>query len=293
MEQKIWKLLSCAIRSADRRIARVGRRKRFSDQRIVKMYFWAAFHDRPMCWACQREHYGGLFRPKQLPSVSQFSRRVRSARVQAMLDAVNTYLTRDRVDNPLSFLDGKPLVINRNTRDKEARKGYANGSFERGYKIHAWVTSDGAIGCFSVRPMNEGEPRVARDLVHRVARGSLVLADANYDSAPLYRSVHARGAQLLTPLKGAARSAQQLKRMGEGRRAAIRLWTQSPQWCAAILQLRAGVERCFSVLTCTGGGLTTLPPWVRTLRRVTQWVTAKIAIHNARLNVQNQYQWAA
>ena len=32
-----------------------------------------------------------------------------------------------------------------------------------------------------------------------------------------------------------------------------------------------------------GGGLTTLPPWVRRLDRVTRWVTAKIAIYHPRL----------
>ena len=36
-----------------------------------------------------------------------------------------------------------------------------------------------------------------------------------------------------------------------------------------------------------GGGLTTLPPWVRRLDRVTGWVTAIIAIYHARLHCRS------
>ena len=36
-----------------------------------------------------------------------------------------------------------------------------------------------------------------------------------------------------------------------------------------------------------GGGLRTLPPWVRGLDRVTRWVTAKIAIYHARLRCRS------
>ena len=288
MEHETWKRLCCAVRSADRRVPRTGRRKRFSDQRIVKMYLWAVQCDRPMSWACDRRHYTRWMRPKQLPSISQFSRRLRSVRVQAMLVAVNEYLTRESVSEPVSFLDGKSMPLNRNTRDKEAKKGYSNGTFERGYKIHAWVTSDGAIPCFAVRPLNEGEPKVARGLVHHVRERSLVLADANYDSAPLYEAVRQNGGQLLTPLKGMSERPDQLRRMGYGRRVAIAWWRRMPQFCQSSLRIRVAVERAFSALTCFGGGLTTLPPWVRTLHRVTSWITAKIAIYNARLTCEKQ-----
>jgi hypothetical protein len=60
MEQRAWKMVCRAIRSADRRVPRLGRRKRFSDALIVRMYFWAVDHDRPMYWACDRMHPTGL-----------------------------------------------------------------------------------------------------------------------------------------------------------------------------------------------------------------------------------------
>ena len=65
---------------------------------------------------------------------------------------------------------------------------------------------------------------IARGLVGRVVAGSPVLADADYDSAPLYQAVHRQGAQLLTRLKGMAQSPDQLRRMGVCRRTALALW---------------------------------------------------------------------
>ena len=63
MDRMIWKLLCAAVRSADRRTPRVGRRPIYTDQQIVKMYLWAVWHDRPLCWACDRDHY--TIRPHQ------------------------------------------------------------------------------------------------------------------------------------------------------------------------------------------------------------------------------------
>ena len=189
--------------------------------------------------------------------------------MQAMLVAVNEYLTRERVSEPLSFLNGKPMPLNRHTRDKEARKGYGHPAFERGYKIHAWVPSDGAIPCLAGRPLKEGGPKVARGLVHHVGERSLAAADANDDSAPLYEAVRQNGAQLLTPLKGMSERPDPWRRMSYGHHVVIGWWRRMPPFCQSLLRVRIAVERAFSVLTCLGGGLTTLPPWVRTLHRVT------------------------
>lgn len=283
MDRQVWQVLFCSVRSADRRIARVGRRPRFSDQQIVKMYLWSVFHDRPLCWACDRAHYNGSFRPRQVPSVSQFCRRVKTARVVAMLDAVNEYLTRTDAPARLSFYDGKALAVSDYSRDPDARDGRGVGKFQRGYKLHAWGTSDGKIPRFSVRSLNEAEQKVARELTDKIESASLVLADSNYDSRYLYQDVTARGGQLLTPLKGRSKTPRNIKQMGLGRRNALEWWTHCPAMCEAILRHRDQIERIFSALTGFGGGLTTLPPWVRRIGRVRAWVTAKIAIYHARL----------
>lgn len=283
MDMVIWRALTAAVRSADQRVPRRGRRPRYSDALITRMYLWSVWHDRPLCWACNRAHYNRMFRPRQLPSVSQFSRRVKTPRVSEMLHAVNAYLTRTDTPVELAFLDGKPLSISFQSRDPDARVGWATKRFAKGYKLHVCALADGRIPAFSVRPMNEGEAKVARERLAPVPEARLILADANYDTQHLYKALGARDQQLLTPLKRIAVNPAPLRRMGPHRRFAIDLHHRLGQGYRTLLDQRDQVERIFSALTCFGGGLTTLPPWVRRLDRVMRWVTAKIAIYHARL----------
>jgi len=283
MDRALWKQILRAVRSADRVVPRTGRRAFFRDQQIVKMYLWAVWHDRPLCWACDRSHYSTLYRPKQLPSVSQFCRRVKQRRITQMLAGVHEYLTHREEPVKLGFFDGKPLPVSDYSRDPDARDGFGGGNMHRGYKLHAWTTEDARIVRYCVRPINEAEPRVALGLVDRIAPNMLVLADANYDSRFLYEAVAERGARLLTPLKGRGRSPQVLRRMPAARRAALAWWESDPEGCHRLLQQRGAIERNFSALTCFGGGLGPLPSWVRRLDRVERWVTAKLAIYHARL----------
>lgn len=284
MDTKVWRVLTAGVRSADRRVPRQGRRPQYTDALIVKMYLWSVWHDRPLCWACDRGHYNTMFRPPQLPSVSQFTRRVKTVRVTGMLQAVNEYLVRTDAPAGLAFFDGKPLAIGDYSGDPDARDGRGAGRFQRGYKLHVLATHDGRILRHSVHPLNVGEPNTARaELVCAIPEGSLVLGDTNYDSALLYSAVQARQSQLLTPLKGRAQQPQRRKRMGAARRAILELWESQADMCQAILRMRGGVERLFSALSSFGGGLVALPPWVRRHHRVRRWVCAKIAIYHARL----------
>ncbi len=51
-----------------------------------------------------------------------------------------------------------------------------------------------------------------------------------------------------------------------------------PDFGEQLLADRNAVERRFAHLTNWGGGLTCLPPWVRTHRRVHRWVQAKLVL---------------
>lgn len=266
MDCELWRIVTRTVVRVNRQLPRIGRRPRYSDVLMVRMMLWTVWHDRPLSWGCDRRHYGSLFRPRQLPSVSQFCRRLRTARVQHMLEAIHEQLS---------------------DCDRDAKKGYADGSFRRGYRLHAWATDDGRIPRFALKSMNVAEPSTARELTDRIEPGTLVLADANYDSAPLYRAVNGRGAQLLTPLKGQARSPQQRSRMGPARRRAIQWWQQRPAYCQKLLAQRYQIERIFAALTNFGGGLSPLPSWVRRERRVWRWVAAKLIIYHARLLLRN------
>lgn len=283
MDMVIRQALTAAVRSADQRVPRRGPRPRYSDALVTRMYLWSVWHDRPLCWACNRAHYNRMFRPRQLPSVSQFSRRVKTPRVSEMLQAVNAYLTRTDTPVELAFLDGQPLPISFQSRAPQARVGWATKRFAKGYKRHACALADGRIPAFSIRPRNEGEAKLARERPAPVPEATLIPADANYDTQHLYKALGARDQQLPTPLKRIAVHPGPLRRMGPQRRCAIDLHQRLGPGYRTLLHLRDQIERIFSALTCFGGGLTTLPPWVRHLDRVTRWVTAKIAIYHARL----------
>jgi hypothetical protein len=52
----------------------------------------------------------------------------------------------------------------------------------------------------------------------------------------------------------------------------------APQFGEALVGQRSAIERQFGNLTNWGGGLTCLPSWVRTHRRVHRWVQAKLVL---------------
>jgi hypothetical protein len=288
MDKELWDILTRVIVGVNRSIRRQRRRPAFSDVLILRMYFWTVWHDRPLCWAADRRHYGQLFQPRSLPSRSQFCRRVKTQRFETLLAEIFRRLAQRPENESLLFLDGKALPVSESTRDPEATTGRGNGRFSRGYKLHALGTEDGRIKAFSVRPLNEHEvPVTERNLVKHISSGAMVLADGNYDSDNLYRQIHARGAWLFTPLKGKrARDGYRLRHMSFARRTVHGLWGRKKDLCWKAYRERAQIERIFSTIAGFGGGLGPLPSWVRRLERVTRWVTAKLTIYHARLMVR-------
>ena len=57
MDKDVWRVIRAVIRAADTSIPRVGRRPTFSDQLIVKMYFWTVAHDRPLFVELSQRHF--------------------------------------------------------------------------------------------------------------------------------------------------------------------------------------------------------------------------------------------
>lgn len=278
MDSHAWREVYQTIRSVDRTLPRSKRRPVYSDVLIVAMYMWAVGHDRPLCWSCRRENYRSCFRPRRLPSVSRFSRRIRSERCEAILQGVYERLAGDGECTGESFLDARPLPVGACSKDADAKPGRVYGGFARGYKLHIVATESGRIPVWSVTALNVSEKRVAETLIHHARPQGLVVADGNYDSGTLYDAVAQYGGQLITPLP---------KHAGGGHR------RQSPSRLA-LAQTEAGlrkrvyrdrifVERVFSQQSAFGGGLSPLPSWVRTLSRVRRWVGAKLIIYHVRL----------
>jgi hypothetical protein len=270
-----------SIRLANRSIPRARYKTIYPDTLIVAMYFWCVAHDRPLCWGAERCNYTSVFRPRRLPSRSQFGRRIRSARCQALIQAVHERLARSDQPTDVQYMDGRALPVGCCTTDRDARSGIVGGRFAYGYKLHALVTQDGRFTHFSVESLNVSEQRVAARLIANAAPAGWLLADRGYDSGALYDAVNRHGGQLLTPLpKNAGRGhrPQSLPRL-----LAVALWNNGIE---PFFQKRRQVERYLGQLSAFGGGLAPLPAWVRTLPRVRRWVTAKIILYHARLAVR-------
>ena len=281
MSSREWKVLYSTIKAVHKSIPRAGRRTTYSDVLIVAMYFWSVIHDRPLCWAAQRSHYSSLFRPRRLPSRSQFCRRIQSPRCEALVAAVQQRLAQGAVATPFMFLDGRAFPVGPDTTDPDAQVGRCGGGFARGYKLHALVTEDGRFPQIRVTPLNVCEKRMAREMVAQAALGGVVLADGNYDDSRLYDAVSQRGALLFTPLPENAGQGHHYQAWS--RVLAAQVWAAGPP---PFYGRRRAVERFFGQLSAFGGGLAPLPAWVRTLPRVRRWITAKVAIYQARLVVR-------
>jgi hypothetical protein len=301
MDRELWSSVLVAIQGAARKVGWHGGRRRpvYANWLIVAMYVWSVWHDRPLSWACRRGSYGALFRPRgKLPSVSQFTRRVKTDDCQAILQLVHDSLAQRGMMTNAVYIDGKPLVVSPVSKDRDARSGKISGAFARGYKLHAAANAGRRIVVWSVMGLNEDEKTVARQVLlpqlPPLTNDGLVLADSNYDSAPLHEEVsEPLGICLLHPLRGQRRAvgryrARKLRQMPASRRELVGLWEQRPTLTRFIYKARQEIERVFGVLTCTAGGLASLPAWVRGLDRVRRWVGVKIILYNARLKVREQ-----
>ena len=286
MDKDVWYQIRNAVRSAERCVPREGRRPQYSDRQIVLMFFISVWFDRPRCFACRRDLIPSWFRPRHLPSYSQFCRRLHTPRVIAMVKHAAHRLGQSDTPISVAYIDGKVLPISRQSGDPDATVGRSGRGWCKGYRLHALGAEDRRIKAIVVRPVNESETRIARDLVPHAPPGCTVLADAAYDSRFLYEAARAQGTRFLAPIKrNAARSRS---RTTTARLEGIAFWTNRPEEAAKLYARRTEIERIFSQCSTCGGGLSPLPGWVRRLDRVTLWVTAKVALHNARVTAKER-----
>lgn len=283
MSSHVWRLVYRSLRRVNRRIPKEGRLCRYDDMIIVGMFLWATFHDRPLCWAADRSNYSSLFRPRKLPSRSQFGRRIRTTRCQKLIDALNRELSMLEGIPNLFVMDSRPLRLGSYSRDPDARRGRAGGGFAKGYRLHALATKQGQIVAWRLAPMDRNDRSVARELIEEACPQGIVLADGNYDSGTLYDLVQEHGAQLLTPLP--ANAGRGHRRQSPARLSAVRMWKNGVE---TLYRERIEIERIFSRQSSFGGGLAPLPAWVRRRVRVWRWVAAKLILYHARLALRRE-----
>ena len=134
LDRPIWQIVLKSVCRASRAIKGSGRSPRYPNQLIVSMYFWSVWHDRCLSWACDRQHYNSLFRPRGvLPSISQFSRRIKTDICQRIFQRVHDDLAARGIADGLSYIDGKPLTVSAVSKDPDARSGHISGGFAKGY----------------------------------------------------------------------------------------------------------------------------------------------------------------
>jgi len=280
MECELWPRLYRLVM----RVGRSGgkRHVRFSDAVIVCVFLWACAHDRPQSWACVRRHWQTTsLKPFELPSASTLSRRLRTESVKQLLRLVEQSLREMVPCAAEKFLDGKPLPIGGCSKDPEARFGRGSGGNARGYKLHVICGSRPVPEAWTVRPMNACEWVVACELIPQLTGEGYLIADGAYDKNHLYDLSMLHHHQLV-----AAPSHPKAKGLGHQRHSPYRLRSlkmlQEPQG-KELMKHRLAVERFFGNATTFAGGLTALPPWVRSLNRVTRWVAGKLLLNAVRI----------
>jgi hypothetical protein len=282
VEGQLWSLIVAVLARVDKRRKRAS--EDFSDEQIVKVFYWAVIHDRPIAWACQRWSWPVHLRRQTLPSDTTMSRRLRTASVTTLLGAVEQYVTRPTPGGLYWMIDGKPLVISGCSKDRQAGYGRAARSKAKGYKLHAIVAADGHVAAWRVAPMNKDERVMAERLLKSSDIHGYIVADANYDSNRLHEICDARGnRQLLTPRRYGPAKKVGHRAQSPGRLRSIALLENpQPQFGIQLLHDRGAIERYFANATNWGGSLTHLPAWVRTHRRVHRWVQAKLTLTGLR-----------
>jgi hypothetical protein len=296
MDREVWTSLRTSVKKVCRKFKYPGRKRPYSFELIILMYFWSVHQRLPLCKVCKRSAYNSLFRPRKLPSVSQFCRRVSEELFRELLLALHWELAAAGHWSPIKIIDGKPLLVSPVSKDPDARSGHITGGFGKGYKLHAMITETRRILIWSVKPLNEAEPTVALELAEELKPGwpqSLVLADSNYDSAPLHKALNETDHRLLTPLRAQHRVKNgqhhevTLRQMGSQRREAVDVWKDHKDLARYVLKDRGRIESVFSEMTMALDAGSP-PPWVRRTKRVTRWTGAMVILHNIRQGVREK-----
>src|SRR4051794_36814118 len=87
MEDELLEALYLLLREEASRRPR-NKRVRYGDWLILLVAFHAVVHDRPRCWACERDNWPREWHWLSLPSEATLSRRLRTLSPQLLLEQV-------------------------------------------------------------------------------------------------------------------------------------------------------------------------------------------------------------
>lgn len=282
MDHELWKTLSHAMFDVARAFPKYPRQTH-DTHLVVRVYLWAVLHDRPVLWATRPANWPRANRPKQLPDQSTMSRRLRVAETTFFLVKLARRVAGTPLPALVKTLDGKPLIIPKHSTDSDATHGRGIGGLAKGYKLHAICGGSAMPLAWSVQPLNVSEAGQAHQLIGQLNDEGYLLADSNYDSDELHDTAVAHGHQLIAPRRRPGTGLGH-RRHSPHRLRAIHLLEQAPSpFGRDLYRRRREIERQFGGLVSFGGGLQSLPAWVRTLPRVRLFVHAKLIINAARI----------
>ena len=218
------------------------------------------------------------------------SRRLRSPGIQLLMTNAEAILRAcGPADERVRAVDGRPLTINPFSKDPDARWGYALKGTGYGYKLHA-VWGDGPVPCaWELLPLNASEARVAEQLVPRLPRATgkrYLLGDASYDTNRLYAAAAQQGYQLLAPPR---RRGKALGHRPHHPARIAGLKQLKTDYGRRLYKSRTKIERSFGHWAIRSIGLDTLPAHLRPLRRIKQFVQAKIILNGFHILFQRNH----
>lgn len=279
MERELWPRLYHLIMNAGEsfRLDDVS----YQPHIVALTFFWAALHDRPMCWACDPRNWTTTtLRPATLPSPSTLSRRLRRVDTAMFFRLVVQQIREMGDPRLIAVIDGKPLPIGGASQDPEAHCGRGAARLAKGYKLYAVYDGRPIAAAYRVHAMNTNEDKVAEEMLPDLTGGGYLLGDGEYDANAVYDAAGAAGYQLLAPREdpqaGLGHHYQSLYRV----RGIELMRTPFGQ---EVYRARGSIERDFGHLTSFGCGLAPLPAWVRHEERVWLWVTAKMIVNAVRI----------
>lgn len=280
MERELWPALYRLVQETAKGFYQT--RVRYPPEALVLVFLWAALHDRPVSWACDRRHWSTTrLRPDPLPSASTMSRRIDGVAVGLFWRAVEVRVRASGQPALVAVVDGKPLPVGGNSKDPDAAFGHGAGCVVKGYKLHAIGSTRPAPEAWEVTPMNGCEKAAAGRLLTQVSHGGYRVGDGNDDASWVYDAAAGRGYQLVAPCRTA-------KNPGCGKHYQSPHRTRGRErlrgsFGRALYAARTAIERSFGNAGSFGGGLGPLPAWVRGLNRVRTWVWAKLLINAVRI----------
>lgn len=263
---------------------RRGKRQLHSDATVALVLLWSALNRRPRAWACDRRNAPAPLAGCDPPSPSTLSRRLRSESFalfwKRLLDHALSMQAKALCLLGLLVIDGRALPVNRYSKDKQARWGWAGGGLARGYKLFLLAGAGGRVVAWSVHAMNRAEQAEALELIRHADTPGYLLADGVHDTNDLHEGAEPLGLRVLCPRKTAGvPMGERALHPGRVQSAAMLETHCASRFGVELYAKRTAIERSFSAMAGSRVGLDSLPPWVRTLARVRLWVDAAIVFY--------------